>query len=54
VIAAFLLWKFIKGTKMVSLADIPIRAALEEVTKNPEPLEPKSTGWRRAVNILWD
>jgi amino acid transporter len=54
VIAAFLLWKFIKGTKMVSLADIPIREALDEVARNPEPPEPKSTGWRRAVNALWD
>ncbi|UPX13278.1 uncharacterized protein EKO05_0003794 [Ascochyta rabiei] len=54
VIAAFLLWKFIKGTKVVDLADVPIRAALEEVRKNPEPLEPKSRGWRRVVNFLWD
>lgn len=54
VIVAFLLWKFINGTKMVNLADIPIRAALEEVAKNPEPLEAKSTGWKRMVNSLWD
>ncbi|KAF2442948.1 amino acid permease-like protein [Karstenula rhodostoma CBS 690.94] len=54
VIAAFLLWKFIKGTKFVNLADIPLREALEEVVKHPEPLEPKRTGWKRIVNILWD
>jgi amino acid transporter len=54
VIAAFLLWKFIKGTKFVSLADIPIREALEEVAKNPEPLEPQSKGWERVVAFLWD
>ncbi|KAF2651069.1 hypothetical protein K491DRAFT_696740 [Lophiostoma macrostomum CBS 122681] len=54
VIAAFLLWKFIKGTKFVSLQDIPIREALEEVARHPEPLEVRSKGWRRAANILWD
>lgn len=54
VIAAFLLWKFIKGTKFVNLADIPLREALEEVAKHPEPLEPKKTGWKRIANILWD
>ncbi|OAL52538.1 amino acid permease-like protein [Pyrenochaeta sp. DS3sAY3a] len=54
VIAAFLLWKFIKGTKFVSLADIPIREALNEVTRNPEPLEPKATGWKRIPAFLFD
>lgn len=54
VVAAFLLWKIIKKTKMVDLADVPIRAALEEVARNPEPEEMKSTGWRRVVNFLWD
>jgi amino acid transporter len=54
VIAAFLLWKFIKGTKFVSLAEIPIREALEEVAKNPEPPERQSKGWKRVVAFLWD
>ncbi|KAJ4361873.1 hypothetical protein N0V83_010814 [Neocucurbitaria cava] len=54
VIAAFLLWKLIKGTKFVNLADIPIREALEEVSKHPEPEELKRTGWRRVVTFLWD
>lgn len=54
VIAAFLLWKFIKKTKFVDLADVPIRAALEQVAANPEPEESKATGWRKAVNFLWD
>lgn len=54
VIAAFLLWKYVKGTKMVDLAHVPIRAALDEVARHPEPLELKSKGWRRVVNFLWD
>ncbi|KAF2796453.1 amino acid permease-like protein [Melanomma pulvis-pyrius CBS 109.77] len=54
VIAAFLLWKFIKGTKFVPLADIPIREALKEVTRHPEPADPKAVGWKRVIGILWD
>lgn len=54
VLAAFLLWKFLKGTKFVNLADIPLREALNEVAKHPEPLEPKKTGWNRVASILWD
>lgn len=54
VIAAFLLWKFIKGTKFVNLAEIPLREALDEVAKHPEPPEPKTTGWKRVFGILWD
>jgi amino acid transporter len=49
-----LLWKFIKGTKFVNLAEIPLREALEEVAKHPEPLEPKKMGWQRIANIIWD
>ncbi|KAH9877675.1 hypothetical protein J1614_002892 [Plenodomus biglobosus] len=54
VLAAFLLWKFIKGTKFVSLAEIPIREALEEIIKNPESVEPKATGWKRIPAFLFD
>lgn len=54
VIAAFLLWKFIKGTKFVSLGDIPIRDALEEIIKHPEPVETKAVGWRRVPAFLFD
>jgi amino acid transporter len=54
VIAAFLLWKFIKKTKFVSLADIPIREALEEVARYPEPTEPKKYGMKRVIGFLWD
>ncbi|KAL1592349.1 hypothetical protein SLS60_011427 [Paraconiothyrium brasiliense] len=54
VLAAFLLWKFIKGTKFVNLADIPIREALEEVASHPEPLEQNKTGWKRVAGFIWD
>lgn len=54
VIAAFLLWKFFKGTKFVPLESILIREALEEIQKHPEPVELKPTGWRRIPYFLFD
>ncbi|KAL3422231.1 Dicarboxylic amino acid permease 3 [Phlyctema vagabunda] len=52
VIVAYFGWKFIKGTKVLSLDDIPIRAALDEISSNPEEAIPPARGWRR-LNILW-
>ncbi|KAF1948436.1 amino acid permease-like protein [Byssothecium circinans] len=54
VIIAFLMWKLIKKTKFVDLTTVPIRAALDEVAKYPEPPEPKQMGWKRIAGILWD
>lgn len=50
VIAAFLGWKYIKGTKLVSLADVPLREALQEVLRSPEPEEPRAVGWKKFVS----
>ncbi|RDW57468.1 hypothetical protein BP6252_13806 [Coleophoma cylindrospora] len=52
VICAYLFWKFFKGTSILSLDEVPILAALEEIRNNPEPKIPKATGWRR-LNVLW-
>ncbi|KXJ86746.1 amino acid permease/ SLC12A domain-containing protein [Microdochium bolleyi] len=54
VLTAFALWKLIKGTKVVNLADIPLREALEEIERNPEPLEPEKKGWQKVAGFLWD
>jgi amino acid transporter len=54
VIAAYLIWKFIKRTKIVSLKDIPLQEALNEIELYPEDPEPENTGWRRFVTFLWD
>lgn len=54
VITAYLLWKFIKKTKIVSLTDIPLREALADVDRFPEMPEPEAKGWKKALNILWD
>lgn len=54
VLAAFLLWKFIKRTSFVKLSEIPLQEALNDVDLNPEPLDPASKGWKRLIGFLWD
>ena len=54
VLAAFLLWKFIKKTSFVKLSEIPLKEALDEIDRHPEPLDPASKGWKKAVGFLWD
>ncbi|OKL61616.1 hypothetical protein UA08_03609 [Talaromyces atroroseus] len=45
-------YKFIKKTKIIPLDEIPIRPFIEEMNRNPPPITPPKTGWRR-FNILW-
>jgi amino acid transporter len=54
VITAYLIWKFVKRTRIVSLREIPLQEALEEIRINPEDPEPENTGWRKFVTFLWD
>lgn len=54
VTAAFLIWKYFKRTSFVKLEDIPIRAALDEIDRQPEEIEPAAKGWRKVVGLLWD
>lgn len=45
-------YKFAKKTKIISLADMPIRHFIDIANANPEP-EPKAKkGWHK-LNILW-
>ncbi|OQO00909.1 hypothetical protein B0A48_13598 [Cryoendolithus antarcticus] len=53
VTTAYLLWKFIKRTKIVSLADIPLMEAFERAAQDQEP-EKVVPGWRKWVGFLWD
>ena len=53
VITAYVVWKIYKGTKIVSLIDIPLEEALARAEQDIEP-EPKQPGWRKAVGFLWD
>lgn len=54
VTAAYFIWKYLKKTSFVKLEDIPIRAALDEIDRNPEEIEPPAKGWRKIVGALWD
>lgn len=51
-IAFYVGYKYIKKTKFISLEDVPVMKFIEVAERNPEPVAPKPTGWRR-FNILW-
>ncbi|KAL9624053.1 MAG: hypothetical protein Q9160_001806 [Pyrenula sp. 1 TL-2023] len=53
VLTAYLLWKFVKGTKIVALSDIPLREALEQID-HTEISEPEGRPWSEALSLLWD
>lgn len=54
VLTTFTLWKYFKGTTGVRLEDIPLRAALDDIVRNPESPEPKAKGWVKLMSFLWD
>lgn len=54
VTAAFLIWKYFKRTSFVKLEDIPLRAAFDEIDRQPEEIEPTPQGWLKYVGFLWD
>ncbi|RYO85025.1 hypothetical protein DL766_005666 [Monosporascus sp. MC13-8B] len=54
VLAAFGLWKTIKKTEFVKLSEIPLREALGELERNPEPVEPVPKGFYKVFGFLWD
>lgn len=53
VITAYLLWKFIKRTKIQNLSDIPLEEALQRAAEDPG-IEEKLPPWRKIVGFLWD
>ncbi|KAH8819343.1 amino acid permease-like protein [Xylogone sp. PMI_703] len=54
VIVAYVLWKYVKGTRIIPLDEIPLQAALDDVARNPELPEPYKGKWHIALSILWD
>ncbi|CAK7217069.1 hypothetical protein SCUCBS95973_003026 [Sporothrix curviconia] len=54
VIAAFVLWKFVKRTKAVSLDAVPIEEALYEADHYPDEVPYDQKGLIRLVSWLWD
>jgi amino acid transporter len=53
VLAAYTIWKVLKGTKIVALADIPLVGALERAAQDQEIVKPVPK-WKQAVGVLWD
>ncbi|KAK3938252.1 amino acid permease/ SLC12A domain-containing protein [Diplogelasinospora grovesii] len=54
VLIAYLSYKFIKRTKVVSLADIPLSDAFEQADLFVDEPEDKEKGWIRTVSWIWD
>ena len=54
VLAAYLLWKVAKRTKIVALSEIPLQEALDEVDRQPEILGPEKRTWSKVLTMLWD
>ena len=54
VLIAFAIWKLVKKTRFVSLADIPLKEAFDEMERKPEPPEPTKETWKKVVGVLWD
>ncbi|KAE8315172.1 amino acid permease/ SLC12A domain-containing protein [Aspergillus transmontanensis] len=53
VLLAYGLYKYIRGTKIIPLTEVPVHQALEEARTDPEnvPIKP-AKGWKR-LNVLW-
>jgi len=53
VLAAYTIWKLLKGTKIIALADIPLVEALERAAQDQEEVK-KVPKWRQVAGFLWD
>jgi len=53
VTTAYVFWKLFKKTKIVALADIPLREAIERAQDDPGD-SIKVPRWRSVVGFLWD
>ncbi|KAI0470996.1 amino acid permease/ SLC12A domain-containing protein [Xylariaceae sp. FL0804] len=54
VLAAYSMWKYAKKTKVVSLSDIPLDEAFDQVEQLIDVPETKSRGWVQMISWLWD
>ena len=52
IILLYLLYKFVKGTKIIPLTQVPIRVFIKHANEHPEPLPKPKRGICR-LNILW-
>ncbi len=53
-LTAYLVWKAVKKTSIVSLESVPILDALEQAEQHPEEIEPAPKGAIRYVSWMWD
>lgn len=54
VLFAYLIWKFTKKTKIVSLKSIPLDNAIEQADQYPDEPEEKYAGAMKFVSWIWD
>ncbi|CAK7237946.1 hypothetical protein SBRCBS47491_010216 [Sporothrix bragantina] len=54
VLIAFVFWKFYKRTKVVSLENVSLEEALEQVSHYEEEPETKSSKWLAWISWIWD
>ena len=51
---AYLIWKFVKKTKIVPLSAIALDEAFAQADTTPDEPEVKSVGWIRVLSWIWD
>ncbi|KAI1657468.1 dicarboxylic amino acid permease [Daldinia decipiens] len=54
VLCAYLIYKYVKKTRVASLKSIPLDDAILQADQYPDEPEEKSGGWKRAISWLWD
>ncbi|KAI8962061.1 dicarboxylic amino acid permease [Daldinia sp. FL1419] len=54
VLGAYLIYKYVKKTRIASLKSIPLEDAILQADQYPDDPQDKSEGWTRAISWLWD
>ncbi|KAG9239540.1 amino acid permease-like protein [Amylocarpus encephaloides] len=52
ILTLYIVYKFVRKTKIIPLHDLPIKHFMDVAAANPEPPPKPVVGWRR-LNILW-
>ena len=54
VLCAYLIWKYVKKTKIVSLHAMALDEAFAQADNTPDEPEVKKPGWVRGISWIWD
>ncbi|KAL2022894.1 hypothetical protein VTK56DRAFT_4425 [Thermocarpiscus australiensis] len=54
VLTAYVFWKYVKNTNIVSLDEIPLESEFAQTEAYPEQPDGKKRRWLRAVSWIWD